>query len=149
MFNVRLDRPGRAASRPLAVSITAGSLTCTTRRCHRPDRAAVSALDGGNRDESARAIGAGVVGWAMAKRRPTANIVDRLCDAVRQLTARRASRGATPQWIMLHDVARRLEVSEFEIRQADATAVERQRLSTDCGNPVRSVCLSRWPGDPG
>ena len=81
--------------------------------------------------------------------RPNADMVDRLCDAVRQLTARRASRGAGAQWIMLRDVARRLGISEVEARQAVATAVERQRLSTDGSDPVHSVCLSRWPGDPG
>ena len=85
----------------------------------------------------------------MVRRRPKANIVDRVCDAVRQLTARRASRAVGPQWIMLHDVARRLGISEVETRQAVATAVERQRLSTDGSDPVHIVCLSRWPGDPG
>ena len=85
----------------------------------------------------------------MAKHRPNADMVDRLCDAVRRLTARRGPRGAGPQWIMLHDVARRLGISEGEAESVAATAVDRGRLKGDGRDPIHSVCLSRWPGDPG
>jgi hypothetical protein len=41
-------------------------------------------------------------------RRPRSkpDAVDRLCDAIKELTAERASRSYGPQWIMVHDVAR-------------------------------------------
>jgi hypothetical protein len=50
---------------------------------------------------------------------------------------------------MDHAARRRPPASQVEIRQAVATAVERQRLSTDGREPVHSVCLPRWPGDAG
>ena len=54
------------------------------------------------------------------KRRP--DLVDRLCKAVEELTAERASRSYGPQWVMVHDVARRLGISD---EQATALALER------------------------
>jgi hypothetical protein len=76
--------------------------------------------------------------------KPEADMVDRRCDAVRQLTAGRAAHGAGPHWVMLHDVTRHLGISEAEAQQAVAAAVERGRLMAEGGDPVHSVALTGW-----
>ncbi len=51
----------------------------------------------------------------MAKRPSSkADLADRLCDAVKHLAAERSSRSHGAQWIMLHDVARHLGISDDE-----------------------------------
>ena len=54
------------------------------------------------------------------------DLVDRLCKAVEELTAERASRSYGPQWVMVHDVARRLGISD---EQATALALERHCIA--------------------
>ena len=62
----------------------------------------------------------------MAKRpRWKADLADRLCDAVKHLAAERSSRSHGAQWIMLHDVARHLGISDDEAQRAVVLAVER------------------------
>ena len=46
------------------------------------------------------------------KRKRPPDLVDRLCKAVEELTAERASRSYDPQWVMVHDVARRLGIDD-------------------------------------
>ena len=69
------------------------------------------------------------------KRRP--DLVDRLCKAVEELTAERASRSYGPQWVMVHDVARRLGISD---EQATALALERLASPTW---PIRRIAGGR------
>ena len=78
----------------------------------------------------------------MAKRpRWKADLADRLCDAVKHLAAERSSRSHGAQWIMLHDVARHLGISDDEAQRAVALAVERGWLTTDGSDPPHSVSL--------
>src|SRR5258708_4707403 len=78
----------------------------------------------------------------MAKRpRSKADLADRLCDAVKHLAAERSSRSHGAQWIMLHDVARHLGISDDEAQRAVALAVERGWLTTDGSDPPHSVSL--------
>src|SRR6476620_11598859 len=80
------------------------------------------------------------------KRRP--DLADRLCKAVEELTAERASRSYGPQWVMVHDVARRLGVSEAEADVAVAEAVEAERLTGDGSDPPHSVALFQGLAEP-
>ena len=78
----------------------------------------------------------------MAKRpRSKADLADRLCDAVKHLAAERSSRSHGAQWIMLHDVARHLGISDDEAQRAVVLAVERGWLTTDGSDPPHSVSL--------
>jgi hypothetical protein len=82
----------------------------------------------------------------MAKRpRSMADLADRLCDAVKHLAAERSSRRHGAQWIMLHDVARHLGISDDEAQRAVALAVERGWLTTDGSGSPHSVSLI-WGG---
>jgi hypothetical protein len=84
----------------------------------------------------------------MAKRpRSMADLADRLCDAVKHLAAERSSRRHGAQWIMLHDVARHLGISDGEAQRAVALAVERGWLTTDGSDPPHSVSLIWGLGD--
>lgn len=65
------------------------------------------------------------------------DLADRLCDAIKHLTARRASRSYALQWIALSDVAQHLGLSEDEAEQA--VALGRHRIITDGGSPPHSV----------
>ena len=78
----------------------------------------------------------------MAKRPSSkADLADHLCDAVKHLAAERSSRSHGAQWIMLHDVARHLGISDDEAQRAVALAVERGWLTTDGSDPPHSVSL--------
>jgi hypothetical protein len=85
----------------------------------------------------------------MAKRPSSkADLADRLCDAVKHLAAERSSRSHGAQWIMLHDVARHLGISDDEAQRAVALAVERGWLTTDGSDPPHSVSLIYgWGGN--
>ena len=73
------------------------------------------------------------------RRKP--DLADRLCDAVKHLAAERSSRSHGAQWIMLHDVARHLGISDDEAQRAVVLAVERGWLTTDGSDPPHSVSL--------
>ena len=60
------------------------------------------------------------------KRKGPLDLVDRPCKAAEQLTTERASRSYGPQWVMVHDVARRLGISD---EQATALALERHCIA--------------------
>src|SRR5258707_15823665 len=78
----------------------------------------------------------------MAKRpRSKADLADRLCDAVKHLAAERSSRSHGAQWIMLHDVARHLGISDDEAKRAVPLAVERGGLTIDGGGTPQSGSL--------
>jgi hypothetical protein len=84
----------------------------------------------------------------MTKRpRSKADLADRFCDAVKHLAAERSSRSHGAQWIMLHDVARHLGISDDEAQCAVALAVERGWLTTDGSDPPHSVSLIWGLGD--
>jgi hypothetical protein len=68
-------------------------------------------------------------------RRSKPDLVDRLCDAIKELTAGRASRSYALQWVALSDVAQHLGISDDEAEQAVALALERHRIITDGGSP--------------
>ena len=66
------------------------------------------------------------------KRKRPPDLVDRHCKAVEELTAERASRSYGPQWVMVHDVARRLGIDDEQAQQAvEAEDVEAERLTTE------------------
>jgi hypothetical protein len=78
----------------------------------------------------------------MPKRpRKRADRVDRLCKAVEELTVARQSRSHGPQWVAVHDVARRLGIDDDAAQQAVAEAVEAERLTGDGTIPPHSVAL--------
>ena len=66
---------------------------------------------------------------------------DRLCDAIKELTAERASRSYGPQWIMVHDVARHMDITDEQADQAVAEALAQRRIIVDGSNPPHSVAL--------
>ncbi len=70
--------------------------------------------------------------------RPKADLADRLCDAIKHLTAERASRSYALQWIALNEVARHLGIAA---EQAAALALLRHRIITDGGSPPHNVSL--------
>ena len=65
-------------------------------------------------------------------------MADQVCEAVKELTAERSSRGHAAQWIMVHDVARHLGISDDEAQEAIRAAGARLRCE---GNPPHSVSL--------
>ena len=67
--------------------------------------------------------------------------VDRLCAAIEVLTAERASRSYGPQWIMVHDVARHMGVTDEQADQAVAEALAQRSIIGDGSNPPHSVAL--------
>jgi hypothetical protein len=71
------------------------------------------------------------------------DLVNRLCDAIKELTAERAARSYGAQWIALSDVARHLGISDEEAQEAAALGVARHRVQTDDGEPPHSVALYR------
>jgi hypothetical protein len=75
------------------------------------------------------------------------DLADRLCDAIKDLTAARASRTYALQWVALSDVAQHLGISDDEAEQAVALALERHRTITDGGSPPHSVSLIWGLGD--
>jgi hypothetical protein len=77
----------------------------------------------------------------MPKRRPqSADLADRICDAVKELTAARPSRSYAPQWIMVSDIAARLGLDESVVQIAAGEAADRYRLAIE-GEPAHSVSL--------
>jgi hypothetical protein len=50
------------------------------------------------------------------KPKPTADLADRICEAVERLTAHRQSRTNATQWIMVHDIAVALGVDESVVQ---------------------------------
>ena len=68
------------------------------------------------------------------------DLVDRLCKAVEELTAERASRSYGPQWVIVHDVARRLGISD---EQATALALERLAHVADSEDRRRATTFLR------
>jgi hypothetical protein len=77
--------------------------------------------------------------------RSKADLADRLCDAIKHLTAERASRSYALQWVALSDVAKHLGLSDDEAPRAVALAVERGWLTTDGSGSPHSVSLI-WGG---
>jgi hypothetical protein len=73
--------------------------------------------------------------------KPEADLADRLCDAVKDLTADRASRNYAMQGMALHEVARHLGITPKQAEQAVALALQRDRIQTDSGVPPHSVSL--------
>jgi hypothetical protein len=69
---------------------------------------------------------------------PKRDLPDRLCDAIEVLTARRASRSYGPQWIMVHDVARHMGITDEQADQV-AEALAQRRIIGDGSNPPHSV----------
>ena len=76
-----------------------------------------------------------------------ADLADRLCDAVKHLAAERSSRSHGAQWIMLHDMARHLGISEHETNASriDRDPAERRRQSggTLSGGQQRLLSLAK------
>ena len=84
--------------------------------------------------------------WMMPKPkhpRSKPDLVERLCEVIKDLTAERASRSHGPQWIKVHSVARYLGISEEQAQQAVALAVQRHWIQTDGSVPPHSVALNR------
>jgi hypothetical protein len=73
-------------------------------------------------------------------KRPRPDLVDRLCEAIKDLTAERASRSYAAQWVMLHSVARHLGITDEEADRAVVLALERRRIKA-AGSPPHSVSL--------
>jgi hypothetical protein len=69
------------------------------------------------------------------------DLVERLCDAIEHLTAKRAARSYGPQWIALNDVAQHLGIADEQAQQAVALALARRLILTDGSFPPHSVTL--------
>jgi hypothetical protein len=74
-----------------------------------------------------------------------ADLADRLCDAIKELTAERASRFYATQFVMLHSVTRHLGISDEGAQEAVALGLKRHRIQIDGSGPPHSVSPI-WPG---
>jgi hypothetical protein len=68
------------------------------------------------------------------------DLPDRICEAVKELTADRQSRTYAAQWIMVTDIADRLDIDEGAVQTAARKAAERCQLAIE-GDPPNSVSL--------
>jgi hypothetical protein len=75
----------------------------------------------------------------MPKREPPPHdLAGKICEAVKQFTARRQSRTLAAQWIMVHDIAKALGIDEGAVQTAARKAGN--RLACE-GEPTHSVSL--------
>ncbi len=66
-----------------------------------------------------------------AKPKRRRSLADEICEAVKDLTADRASRTYAAQWVMVHDVEKRLGIDDHEVLAAIEQAGGRLACDAD------------------